>query len=138
MVLDVALTDVALHSFQGEFAPSMGRAYTDQIIDPGMDRQVRMANLACVGSFSINGVAALHTELLKGGLLADVHGMFPTRINNKTNGITPRRWLNQANRGLADLVSACCAPDPAARPDVRTVHATLLEIVDELDGQRAS
>lgn len=96
----------SLEQVRRQFPGDEPRVARMAIIDPGLDRQVRMANLACVGSFSINGVAALHTELLKGGLLADVHGMFPGRINNKTNGITPRRWLNQANRGLADLVTS--------------------------------
>ncbi|MBX3466864.1 MAG: glycogen/starch/alpha-glucan phosphorylase [Planctomycetes bacterium] len=82
------------------------RAHRMAIIDPGLDRQVRMANLAVVGSSSVNGVAALHTELLKTGLLSDFYAMFPQRFNNKTNGITPRRWLNQANPRLAALVSS--------------------------------
>jgi glycogen phosphorylase len=76
------------------------------VVDPGFDRQVRMANLAVIGSYSVNGVARLHTDLLRSGLLSDFHKTFPERFNNKTNGITPRRWLNQANRRLADLISS--------------------------------
>lgn len=68
------------------------------IIDEGPPRQVRMAHLAIVGSHPVNGVAALHTEQLKSGLFADFHEMYPTRINNRTNGITPRRWLLKATR----------------------------------------
>lgn len=75
------------------------------IIDEGPPRQVRMAHLAIVGSHPVNGVAALHTELLKSGLFADFHEMYPTRINNRTNGITPRRWLLKFNPGLASLVT---------------------------------
>jgi len=75
------------------------------IIDEGPPKQVRMAHLAIVGSHSVNGVAALHTELLKSGLFAHFHEMYPSRINNKTNGITPRRWLLKCNPGLADLVT---------------------------------
>jgi starch phosphorylase len=64
-----------------------------------------MANLACTGSSSVNGVAKLHTEILKSSTFADFHELYPDRINNKTNGITPRRWLLCANPGLASLIS---------------------------------
>ena len=67
------------------------------------DRRVRMGNLAFVGSHSINGVSALHTELMKETIFADLHKLYPDRINNKTNGITPRRWLIQCNPGLTSL-----------------------------------
>ncbi|RVD53880.1 glycogen phosphorylase, partial [Mesorhizobium sp. M2D.F.Ca.ET.140.01.1.1] len=60
-------------------------------------------NLAFVGSHSINGVSALHTELMKETVFADLHRLYPDRINNKTNGITPRRWLIQCNPGLTAL-----------------------------------
>ena len=59
-----------------------------------------MANLAFAGSHSVNGVAALHTELMKQTVFADLHRLYPERINNKTNGVTPRRWLQQCNPGL--------------------------------------
>ena len=68
------------------------------------DRRVRMANLAFVGAHSVNGVAALHTELMKTTVFADLHQLYPTRINNKTNGVTPRRWLQQCNPGLTTLL----------------------------------
>ena len=74
------------------------------LIDEGGERRVRMGNLAFAGAHSINGVSALHTELMKETVFADLHKMFPTRINNKTNGITPRRWLMQCNPGLFDLI----------------------------------
>jgi starch phosphorylase len=67
------------------------------------ERRVRMGNLAFVGSHSINGVSALHTELMKETVFADLHKLYPDRINNKTNGITPRRWLFQSNPGLTAL-----------------------------------
>ncbi len=70
----------------------------------GVHRRVRMANLACVGSFSINGVAELHTDLLKKTVLKDFYELWPEKFNNKTNGVTPRRFLALANRPLADLV----------------------------------
>ena len=71
--------------------------------DPGA--KIRMAHLAMVGSHSTNGVAALHTKLLKKFILKDLDEIFPGKINNKTNGITPRRWLLAANPGLASLIT---------------------------------
>ncbi len=76
------------------------------IIAEGDAQRVRMANLAIIGSHSVNGVAALHTELLKKNLFSHFHEMFPGRINSKTNGITPRRWLLKCNPGLAGLISS--------------------------------
>ncbi|RUX27086.1 glycogen/starch/alpha-glucan phosphorylase [Mesorhizobium sp. M7A.F.Ca.US.011.01.1.1] len=73
------------------------------LIQENGDRRVRMGNLAFVGSHSINGVSALHTDLMKETVFADLHKLYPDRINNKTNGITPRRWLIQCNPGLTSL-----------------------------------
>jgi len=75
------------------------------IIDESGERYVRMAYLAIVGSHSTNGVAALHTELLKNHVIKDFNDIFPERINNKTNGITQRRWLLKSNKALADLIT---------------------------------
>ncbi len=75
------------------------------LIQEGKKRQVRMAYLSIVGSHSTNGVAALHTELLKKDLLPDFYAMFPERFNNKTNGITQRRWLRMCNPGLSRLIT---------------------------------
>ena len=66
---------------------------------------VRMAHLAILGSHSVNGVAKLHSELIKSRLVPDFHAMFPERFNNKTNGVTPRRWLLKANPPLAELIT---------------------------------
>ncbi|MBX3581244.1 MAG: glycogen/starch/alpha-glucan phosphorylase [Rhizobiaceae bacterium] len=74
------------------------------LIQEGNERRVRMGNLAFVGSHSVNGVSALHTELMKETVFADLHKLYPDRINNKTNGITPRRWLIQSNAGLTSIV----------------------------------
>ncbi|MBY3599003.1 glycogen/starch/alpha-glucan phosphorylase [Rhizobium bangladeshense] len=74
------------------------------LIEESGDRRVRMGNLAFIGSHSINGVSALHTELMKVTVFADLHKLYPDRINNKTNGITPRRWLQQCNPGLTGLI----------------------------------
>jgi len=83
------------------FTNDPGRMERMSIIEDGPYPQVRMANLATYGSHSINGVARLHTDLVKHQLLADFHEMFPERFNNKTNGVTPRRWLLYANPGLS-------------------------------------
>ncbi len=74
------------------------------IIDEHDTKRVRMSNLAIIGSHSINGVAALHTDLLKEHLFRNFHEMYPDRINSKTNGITPRRWLLKCNPQLAQLI----------------------------------
>ena len=81
------------------------------LIDEGGERRVRMANLAFAGSHSVNGVAALHTELMKKTVFADLHRLYPDRINNKTNGITPRRWLQQCNPGLTGLLTEAIGAD---------------------------
>ncbi|MBB6180752.1 glycogen/starch/alpha-glucan phosphorylase [Pseudorhizobium flavum] len=74
------------------------------LIDENGDRRVRMGNLAFIGSHSINGVSALHTDLMKVTVFSDLHTLYPDRINNKTNGITPRRWLMQCNPALTSLI----------------------------------
>jgi starch phosphorylase len=81
------------------------------IIDETEPRWVRMANLACVGSHAINGVAALHTELLKKSVLADVHRIRPDVIRNVTNGVTPRRFVALANPGLRALITSAIGED---------------------------
>ena len=81
------------------------------IIDDRGGRRVRMAHLAIVGSSSVNGVAALHTDIIKKGLFRDFDAFFPDKIKNVTNGITPRRWLLQANPVLSDLITEAIGPD---------------------------
>lgn len=76
------------------------------IIEEHWERKVRMAHLAIVGSFSVNGVAALHTNILKSEIFPDFYRLFPGKFNNKTNGITQRRWLKLANPGLAGLIES--------------------------------
>jgi starch phosphorylase len=75
------------------------------LIEEATPKQLRMANLAVVGSHSINGVSAIHTGLIKTSLVPDFYQLWPERFNNKTNGITQRRWLLQANPALAELIS---------------------------------
>jgi len=75
------------------------------IIEEGERKQVRMAHLATIGSHSVNGVSALHSGLVKTSLFPDFYEIWPEKFNNKTNGITPRRWLKLANPGLASLIT---------------------------------
>ncbi len=75
------------------------------IIEEGDEQQVRMAYLAIVGSFSVNGVARLHSRLLQQGLFSDFYALWPHKFNNKTNGVTPRRWLAACNPELASLIT---------------------------------
>ena len=75
------------------------------LIEEGDEPQIRMAWLAIVGSFSVNGVAELHSRLLREGLFRDFAELWPVRFNNKTNGVTQRRWLAACNPGLSQLIS---------------------------------
>ena len=75
------------------------------LIEEGPSKHVRMANLAIVGSHSTNGVAAIHSELLRTVTVKDLAEMFPERFSNKTNGVTPRRWLLLANPALARTIT---------------------------------
>lgn len=81
------------------------------LIDETQGRQVRMAHLAIVGSHRVNGVAALHTELLRSTLFPDFDAFFPDKFTNITNGITPRLWLNQANPSLTKLIATKLGPN---------------------------
>ena len=89
----------------------LGRQARMSLIEEGQDPQVRMAYLAIVGSFSVNGVATLHSKLLSTGLFRDFHELWPRKFNNKTNGVTPRRWLAMCNPGLRDLISETIGSD---------------------------
>ena len=75
------------------------------LIDEDGEKRVRMANLAIVGSHKVNGVSALHSDILKRDVFRDFCELYPERFTNKTNGITPRRWLSKANPGLANLIT---------------------------------
>jgi len=92
-----------MHRYPGDIE----RLRRMSIIDERGDRQVRMAHLAIVGSHKVNGVAALHTDLLKNQLFRDFSEYYPEKFINVTNGITPRLWLNQANPALSELITGC-------------------------------
>ncbi len=94
------LKEVAMH-----WPGDSNRIKEMSIIEEGPVAHVRMAYLAIVGSFSVNGVAALHTELLEKGLFNNFYQLWPHKFNNKTNGVTPRRWLAGCNPKLRQLIS---------------------------------
>jgi starch phosphorylase len=94
-----------LAAVRTRFPGDEGRVERVSLIEEGPVKQVRMANLAIVGSHSTNGVAAIHTQLLRTMTVKDLAEIFPERFNNKTNGVTPRRWLLLANPPLAETIT---------------------------------
>ena len=94
-----------LDDVRRRFPGDDGRVARTSLIEEGPDKHVRMANLAIVGSHSTNGVAAIHSTLLRSTTVRDLAEMSPDRFNNKTNGVTPRRWLLLANPALARSIT---------------------------------
>jgi glycogen phosphorylase len=94
-----------LQSVQAEIGDDRGKISRLSIVGEGENPVVHMASLGIVGSHKINGVAAMHSDLIKKTLFRDFNELYPDRFTNKTNGITPRRWLRQCNRELADLIT---------------------------------
>ena len=102
-----------IYEINGRFLQEISSLYPGDIkklqrmslIDEGGERYVRMANLCIVGTSSVNGVAELHTEILKSTLFKDFYELWPEKFHNVTNGITPRRWLLKANPSLSQLIS---------------------------------
>ncbi|MBN2124630.1 MAG: glycogen/starch/alpha-glucan phosphorylase [Deltaproteobacteria bacterium] len=102
-----------VYEINRRFMNDLRRLYPDDgerlsrmsLIQEGPDRRVRMAHLGIVGSHSVNGVSELHTRILKEHVFRDFQEVFPRRFQNKTNGVTPRRWLFVANPGLTDLIT---------------------------------
>ena len=94
-----------LRQISAMFPGDQDRLARMSLIDEGGERYVRMANLAIVGSSSVNGVAQLHTQILKDSLFKDFYELYPDHFHNVTNGITPRRWLLKANPPLAQLIT---------------------------------
>ncbi|MBI2267794.1 MAG: glycogen/starch/alpha-glucan phosphorylase [Armatimonadetes bacterium] len=134
---------------------NVGRLQRTSLIEEHPVKQVRMAHLAVVGSHSVNGVAALHTDLLRYNLLNDVNEMWPERFNNKTNGVTPRRWLLVSNPRLAQLITEKIGPgwvtdleqlkqleplaeDPAFRARVREIkHQNKMDLAEYIQYQNS-
>src|SRR6202030_3733459 len=94
-----------IYEINRRFLGDEARVQRVSLIEEQPTRRVRMAHLAVVGSHSTNGVAAIHTDLLRKRVLRDFAELFPERFNNKTNGVTPRRWLQQANPSLSRLIT---------------------------------
>ena len=94
-----------LEEARARFSGDGGRLAQISLVEQGGERKIRMANLAIVGSHSTNGVAAIHSALLRSVTVKDLAEMFPERFNNKTNGVTPRRWLLLANPALARSIT---------------------------------
>ena len=95
-----------LDTVRAKYPGDEARVARVSLLEPGADRRVRMAHLAIVGTHSTNGVAAIHSELLRTKTVPDFAALFPERFNNKTNGVTPRRWLLLANPDLAKLLNS--------------------------------
>ncbi|HOX42402.1 MAG TPA: glycogen/starch/alpha-glucan phosphorylase [Myxococcota bacterium] len=100
-----------LEKVRARYPGDAGKVSRLSLIDEGGERSVRMANLACVGSFAINGVARLHSTLLRQDVLRDFAELWPEKFSNKTNGVTPRRFLVLANPRLTELISARIGDD---------------------------
>ena len=94
-----------LGDVRGRFPGDTNRVERVSIVEDGPDKKIRMANLAVVGSHSTNGVAEIHSKLLRETTLKDLAEIFPERFNNKTNGVTPRRWLQLCNPELSRLIT---------------------------------
>jgi starch phosphorylase len=94
-----------LDAVRARFPEDEGRVQRVSLVEEGAERKIRMANLAIVGSHSTNGVAAIHSGLLRTVTVKDLAEMYPERFNNKTNGVTPRRWLLLANPALARTIT---------------------------------
>ena len=100
-----------LADVQARFPGDRSRLATVSLVEEGDPRKIRMANLAIVGSHSTNGVAAIHSDLLRKTTVKDLAEIFPERFSNKTNGVTPRRWLLLANPPLAQTITKAIGKD---------------------------
>src|SRR5262249_26236352 len=100
-----------IDSVRERFPGDDGRPGRVSLIEEGPNKHVRMANLAIVGSHSTNGVAAIHSGLLRTVTVKDLAEMFPERFSNKTNGVTPRRWLLLCNPALAHTITEAIGED---------------------------
>ena len=95
-----------IEEIKEKFPDDPDRVKRMSIIEEGDIKKIRMASMCIVASFSVNGVSVLHTELLKQRIFKDFYELYPDKFNSKTNGITPRRWLEKANPPLSELINA--------------------------------
>jgi glycogen phosphorylase len=100
-----------LDAVKARYPKDTGRVQRMSLVEEGTERKIRMANLAITGTHSTNGVAQIHSRLLRTTTVKDFAEMFPERFNNKTNGVTPRRWLLLANPGLAHIITTAIGDD---------------------------
>jgi starch phosphorylase len=100
-----------LDDVRTRFPTDEGRVQRVSLVEEGAERKIRMANLAIVGSHSTNGVAAIHSQLLRTMTVKDLAEMFPQRFNNKTNGVTPRRWVLMSNPALSQTITDAIGQD---------------------------
>ncbi len=98
------INEFFLNEVRTRFPDDLHRLQRMSIIEEGAEKKVRMAHLAIIGSHSINGVSVLHTDIIKTVVFRDFYEMYPERFNNKTNGITQRRWLKKCNPALSELI----------------------------------
>eukprot|EP01133_Synstelium_polycarpum_P011498 gene11498-13412_t len=105
MQLIYAINHRFLLTVQQKWPGDMTKMRNLSIIQEGDEKKVRMAHLAIVGSHTVNGVAFMHSELVKHVVFPDFFALFPTKFQNKTNGVTPRRWIEQANPGLSSILT---------------------------------
>lgn len=119
--------------FKYEVSHDMGRADLMNECCVIKDGQVHMANLAIIGSHSVNGVAALHTQILKDDVMKNFNDIYPTKFNNKTNGITHRRWLLYSNPQLSNLLEETIGPEFKTNPQKLQ---DLMKYVDDRDLQK--
>ncbi len=122
-----------LKEVENRFPGDPSRWQRMSIIEEGSPRRIRMAHLAIVGSFSINGVSELHSDLLKTRLFKDFYELYPSKFNSKTNGITQRRWLLKSNPNLSDLITGAIGEQWITDLDCLS---KLLDFIPQADFQR--
>ncbi len=99
------INEYLMQQVEHKFPGDIQRLQRMSIIEEGPVKQIRMANLAMTGSFSVNGVAEIHTDLLIKNIASDFYDLWPEKFNNKTNGVTPRRWVLASNPGLSSFIT---------------------------------
>ena len=122
---------IALKTIKTKFGETSEKLAKVSIVSGDGDAQIiRMANLSIAGSFSVNGVAKIHSELIKTSLVPEFYELWPEKFTNITNGITPRRWLLHANTNLSTLISDKIGKDWISNLDLLTKIADFAEDAD--------